>query len=389
MNTRNGGRLASFLFASFTCCGGGGGLPPTIPEPVLTSEPDTLATSTQVSIYSTPSPYSESYTEGMWIRLTAEFNEHVRVSGNPRLAVSIGEDTRYADATPDDAFRYSGPDHRGRQDTLLRFDYLIRDDDSDRDGISIGADAFDFSEGMIIWSATNSRLDVEITSIVPSEIVPSYQGNNPRRTWSSAREPGTDILEHPVMGRPSPRSCGDELERARGRHPILVEEWNGTPFRFYFSRTGTPDAMRSDADRVLETARRLSERIKNQIGYAIFEVAGLLDTPTGYPLDDDDCSWRESGQIIAMYYATTQSNYRCATWAGNLDFSNGSVAHSTFHIFGFDHSPNDWRGEHDYWKGNWMSRRLTGVYVDDEDLGVTFEDVDALRCIFPQTGPIQ
>ena len=67
-------------------------------------------------------------------------------------------------------------------------------------------------------------------------------------------------------------------------------------------------------------------------------------------------------------------------------FGNGTVAHEMFHLFGFNHSPNDWRGEHDYWRGYCMSLRLNGVYVDEEDVGVAFEDVDALRCIFPEGG---
>ena len=351
--------LAVFL----VCCGamrGDRGSIPTVPSPVPTPAPDPLTVSAQVSVYSTPSFYSGSYTEGMWIRLIAEFEDPVQVDGSPRLAIHIGDHVRYAEHAPY-AFghRYSNPDHANKRAYMPRFDYLIQADDYDQDGISI--DSFDFEEGALM---TSSGQEIEV------EIEPS------------------DLGFHPVMGRPSPRSCTNELERARGRHPILVEEWEGTPFQFYFSLTGTPPEMRGEAYRVLEAARRLSDRIEEQIGYPIFEVAGLLDTPTGYPFNDEDCYWRKRGQIVAMYDSKAQANYQCATWAGTLDIPNGTVAHNTFHIFGYDHHPNDWRGPGIYEKGVFMSRRLTGVYVDRESVGVAFEDVDALRCIFPQSDRI-
>lgn len=372
---------------STVVCGGGSdgqSLPartvPTTPEP----PPPVLPA--RVSVYSIPSPYSGNYTEGMWIRLTAQFDESVRVTGNPRLAIGIGEDTRYADATPDLGIRYSGPDYKARRDTLLRFDYLIQSDDLDRAGISIDADAFDYAEGRIAGRGS-PEINVEITSVVATESVSSERGVNPRRKWLPPIEPGLDIPEHPVAGRPMPRACTDERQRALGRGPILVEEWDGNPFSFYFSLAGTPEHLHAEADRMLEAAERLSERIEDQLGYPIFKVEGLLEDPSvEYPVRGRHCPWRKPGQIVGMYWETAQANYQCAMWAGSLAFADGTVAHNTFHLFGFDHSPNDWRGEHDYWKGNWMSLRLTGVYVDDEDPGVTFEDVDALRCIFPKGG---
>ncbi len=373
-------------------CGGGGNTTPTAP-PTATApspapppaEPPAPVLQARVSVYSVPSPYSGNYTEGMWIRLIAEFEEPVRVTGNPRLAIRIGDDKRYADATPDVANRYSGPDHKARRDTLLRFDYMIQADDRDPDGISIDAGAFDFTDGTIAGRG-RPEVEVEITSIVPAEAYPTG-GANPRRRWLSAREPGLDMPEHPVAGRPQLRVCTDERQRALGRHPILVEEWDGTPFTFYFNTNGMPAHLQPDAERVLVAAERLADRIRDQIGYSLFEVGGLLEDPwVEYLVRGDRCYWRERGQIVGMYYESAQANYQCAMWAGSLTFSNGSVAHNTFHLFGFDHSPNDWRGEHDYWKGYWMSLRLTGVYEDDEDIGVSFEDVDALRCIFPEGG---
>ncbi len=339
-----------------------------------------------MSVYSIPSPYSGLYTEGMWIRLVAEFDEPVRVEDSPRLGIRIGEELRYADFAPSHlGRRYSTPEHRSRNEYLPRFDYLIRTDDVDTDGFSISADAVDFTEGALL-NEGGEAVEVEITSITSAEGYPTG-GINPRRRSLPAREPGLELPEHPVDGTPRPRVCADEQTRARGRHPVLVEEWDGTPFSFYFNTNGMPEHLQADAERVLEAAERLAERIEVQIGYPIFKVEGFLEDPeVEYPISGSECPWRERGQIVWMYWERAQANYQCAMTAGSLSFDNGTVAHSTFHLFGFDHSPNDWRGEHDYWKGNWMSQRLTGVYVDEEDVGVTFEDVDALRCIFPEGG---
>lgn len=380
--------LAAVLTVS---CGGGGDSTPVTPPAVTTPAPPPVVQpapvlQVPVSVYSVPSPYSGLYTEGMWIRLVAEFEEPVKVEDSPRLGIRIGEELRYADFAPSHlGRRYSTPEHRSRNDYLPRFDYLIRADDMDTDGFSIGMDAFDFTEGAFLNEA-GVEVEVEITSITPAEGYPTG-GINPRRRWLPARAPGLDMPEHPVDGTPRPRTCTDEQARARGRHPVLVEEWDGTPFTFYFNTNGMPDHLQADAERVLEAAVRLAERIEVQIGYPIFRVEGFLEDPrVEYPISGSECPWRERGQIVWMYWEKAQANYQCAMTAGSLSFDNGSVAHSTFHLFGFDHSPNDWRGEHDYWKGNWMSQRLTGVYVDEADVGVAFEDVDALRCIFPEGG---
>ncbi len=350
--------------------------------PVVPAPPPSPLLQAEVSVYSIPSPYSGDYTEGMWMRLTAEFDEFVRVTDNPRIAIQIGDNTRYADATPDVGRRYSGPDHRAQQDTLLRFDYLIQADDRAPDGIVIEPDAFDFTEG-VIENRQGIEVNVEITSIIPAEFFDTG-GFSPARRWAESREPGTHISECPVAGRPSPRVCTDELERARGRHRILPREWDGTPFTFYFSTNGMPSDMYAEAERALLVHELLAERIEEQNGYPLFEVGGFLDNSRAEY--DRSCSWREPGQIVAFYGDSPQVNHGCAMWQKRIypGLDNGSISLQTFHLLGFDYSPNDWRKTYDYWTGYWRSLRLTGVFEDFDDIGVTFEDVDALRCIFPE-----
>lgn len=365
MKASGGIVLLCALAVTALSCGGGseGQSLPTRTAPTAPGPPPPVLPA-RVSVYSVPSPYSGNYTEGMWIRLITEFEEPVKIEGSPRLIIDVGGGTRYAEFAPSEfGHRYSTPEHRARFRFMPRFDYLIQEDDLDVDGFSIGPDYFDFSEGSLLNEAgVEIEVDLEVHS---------------------------DLRAHPVDGTPRPRTCTDELERARGGSPALVDEWDGgTPFVFYFSLAGTPDHLHGAVDRVLQAAERLSGRIEDQIGYSLFEVGGTLeDARVGDPLDGD-CGGREPGQIIGVYQADgpARANRRCATWVGGLSFGAGTVSHELFHLFGFEHHPESWRNPGQYDRGVFMSNRLNGVYLDDEDVGVAYEDVDALRCIFPRRG---
>ena len=367
-------------------CDGGGNTalttPPAAPAPL--PAPPSAETPpvyrARVSVFSAPS-YSGGYTEGDWIRLVAEFEQGVSVEGSPRLAIKIGDAIRHAAFSPWVAERFSGH----RPPFQQRFDYLVREADWDEDGISIGVDAFDFTEGALLNTA-GLELEVEIYSVTPTE---------------SERivEPGTDLDSHPVLGRPRPRVCTDERELALAHAqppPVLIEEWDGTPFLFYFSLVGLPETERADAELVLDAVEQLSERIEDQIGYSILEVGGWLEDPrVEFPFSRTDrCDWRRQGQIVGIIVPDSEHRYvqavsRCALWASHgpdMDFGAGTVSHETFHNFGFSHHPTDWRSPGRPGEGVPMSVRLTGAYLDSMDLGVSFADVDALRCIFPEGG---
>jgi len=82
---------------------------------------------------------------------------------------------------------------------------------------------------------------------------------------------------------------------------------------------------------------------------------------------------------------------RCAVvryWSNDVQVdSDATISHEIFHLLGFTHSP---RSNHPWQSppgvGVPMSVRLTNRPLSRTDLGVTFEDVDALRCIFPEGG---
>ena len=135
--------------------------------------------------------------------------------------------------------------------------------------------------------------------------------------------------------------------------------------------------------------------IEDQIGYSILEVGGWLEEPRvefPYTSGSGRCDWRLPGQIVGMILPDSDQRYvqaspRCALWASHgpdMDFGAGTVSHEIFHTFGFSHNPTDWQRPGRPGEGVSMSVRLTGAYVDAKDLGVSFADVDALRCIFPK-----
>ena len=92
-----------------------------------------------------------------------------------------------------------------------------------------------------------------------------------------------------------PRVCTDERQHARAfgaeadwGPPVLIDEWDGTPFRFYFD-AGIPESERADAEHFFEVVERLSERIEDQLGYSVLEVAGWIgEDERGFVIRDDN-----------------------------------------------------------------------------------------------------
>ena len=84
-----------------------------------------------VSIISTPAG-SDGYDVGEEINVRVTFSRPVRINGSPRLALSIGDDTRQASAST-----FNG----GSEWEGLGFNYTVTANDRDADGISVGASA--------------------------------------------------------------------------------------------------------------------------------------------------------------------------------------------------------------------------------------------------------
>ena len=211
-----------------------------------------------------------------------------------------------------------------------------------------------------------------------------------------------------------PRTCTDERRevRRRDRHwrteRSLVLQWDGTPFRVDIIRN-FPDWV-TDADlwELHAPVAELADQIEDQLGYRIIELGSLIDVPDRARPGWDQ-NWRryfterrlvaEPGEILVFYLNAdspnrsrmgahiccgTTSYYKRAlgpAWTGDdpccreNTIDRAAIVHELFHLLGFKHAV----GQED----------LPGVKMSPNSLSraqrfhAVFEDIDALRCIFP------
>lgn len=338
------------------------------------------------------------YYAGDRIVLIAEFEELVSVADSPRLAIEVGAQVRHAVFSPwvEDDFP---PE---RLSWLQRFEYEVAPDDKDRDGISIAADGFDLSQGALL-NGSGAEVEVEIRAVAPVRDSPDPVA------------PGEALDSHRVIGTPEPRVCTNERELAlnkgfeSGVSQILVHEWSGEPFRFYWDDS-IPADLRGHAESVFELVERVSRAIEDQIGYSVLEVGGWVDeADRGFGFSENNIwpcdGWRppqrapvaraRPGRIVATVHpneipeslAAARPHCGMIFWsAGVLDEDTYTAAsHEIFHLFGFVHSPyRPQQTQSPPGEGVPMSRSLSAGSRNGLG-GVTFEDMDALRCIFPES----
>ena len=106
-----------------------------------------------------PPPSGDTYVHGERVRVWVEFDRDVMVTGRPRVALTIGSQTRQA--------TYSGHSTVVAPDggtivaeDVLSFDYLVRETDRDEDGIDIPANALALDGGTI--TAANGLTDADL-----------------------------------------------------------------------------------------------------------------------------------------------------------------------------------------------------------------------------------
>ena len=114
-----------------------------------------------MSVPGTPDGFTVG--EGVVILVDFDSRRNVSVEGNPRLAIEIGEHVRLADFLPWPDWPPGRP-QRGQQ-----FEYRVRPDDLDVDGISIKADARDFSEGAFV-SEEGVEITVDIRAVTSDHV---------------------------------------------------------------------------------------------------------------------------------------------------------------------------------------------------------------------------
>ncbi len=333
-----------------------------------------------------PRGYAVSETIGIQVR----FSEAVTVSGSPLLKLGIGEDVR--DAVWDED---------ASNGAFVAFRYVVTLEDRDEDGISIGSDALDASEGAI-QSANGVEADLDI-------------GDHGI----------ADDANHLVLGSPPQQACADQRELALTHTPIVVSARDGTPFQVDIIRNFPGFVTDADLEQLLAPIGRLADQIEAQLGYRIVEMGDLIDVPAGAPegwdqdyerywrnrllisdpghllafyLNDDNNAWGEfggSGMSAHLCCGTTSYNKRALglMWTGDDPCCQGdanqytregeALTHEVFHLLGFKH----YFDQHE----------LIGVQMSPGGLDrpwetgspiyyATWTDIENLRCIFTEGG---
>ena len=218
---------------------------------------------------------------------------------------------------------------------------------------------------------------------------------------------GQPVAPPTTPGPPEPRICTDERKRARSFFQAAVpREWDGAPFRFDLFDNFPEIAGADYSAGQLEAVQRLAERIEDQLGYPIIESGDVIPVPENIPAGWDTPTapappycfqWRKPGQMLGFHLAGLPDGHRgggalaASPWCGTVAYwvgagvvpgANGrtAVVHELFHLLGFKHSIDLALPD-----GVFMSEQLTrgglaAGYVP------TFEDIEALRCVFPASG---
>ena len=207
---------------------------------------------------------------------------------------------------------------------------------------------------------------------------------------------------------PAPRVCTDERERARAfLGAVLPGEWDGTPFSVDLFDHFPAIAGADYPARQLEEVAGLADQIEGQLGYRIIEAGGVVPPPRDLPADWNDGSndgvkyceqWRKPGQIVGVHLESLPPGHRgggalaASPWCAFVTYYVGdgpltgaaadagrtAIVHELFHLFGFEHLDDLGRD------GIPMSRSLT--YESGGGFRAGFDDIDALRCVFPEGG---
>ena len=118
-------------------------------SPVFLVEAPDAPYATTAAITSTPNNGTD-YRTGEVVTVTVTFSEDVTVMGTPQLPLQIGGEERDADYVASDS-----------SSTVLSFSYVVTDDDTDLDGISINAFALKLNGGSI--KRTDTNVDAALT----------------------------------------------------------------------------------------------------------------------------------------------------------------------------------------------------------------------------------
>ena len=152
---------------------------------------------TGTAVTSSPAA-SGNYETGEVIQVTVTFSEAVTVdtaSGTPRLALTIGSNTRYAD--------YSASDSTS---TALVFAYPVVAADQDNDGISIDADALELNGGAI-----HKEGDASTDALLNQGALSTQSGHRVNQADASIVSNGVSVISTPQAATDT-YSAGEVIE---------------------------------------------------------------------------------------------------------------------------------------------------------------------------------
>ena len=116
-----------------------------------TFEPPVTAPGVSIISFATSPASGDTYKRDESIEVVVGFDAPIAYGGTPRLGLTIGGETRYAEA------------YSLSNELFLYFRYRVQASDSDTDGISIAANAFDLPSGAEITNRDDTTLDADLT----------------------------------------------------------------------------------------------------------------------------------------------------------------------------------------------------------------------------------
>ena len=349
-----------------------------------------------VTIAGSPANPPLGYLDGETIYIRILWSREIEVIDWPKLRVEIGEEDRYA--VFDQVYNSDG-------NGWVYFNYRVRYDDHDGDGISIPQDAIELNEGRIVSYAGQVDVDVNL-------------GPFARENWRNYRVRATTPF-------PDIRACSIEQREVR-RHPAgwIVDEWDGTPFRVDIVRNFPSFVSDEDLEELLDPIGTMADDIEDHLGYRIVEKGDPIPVPAGAPdgwntdyyrySDNPSMLPRKSGQLLAFYMdddtsfwdhrggapmiafpeaGTTSYNRRTmGKWWNDQDTccvhrynGNGrhghTLVHEVAHLLGFEHPDADFGipGVRMAWGSTsypWLSGSRVHYFAP--------KDIEVLKCLFPR-----
>ena len=115
-----------------------------------------------------PPPAGDTYVRDERIVVWVEFEKNVRVMGTPKVALNIGNQTRYAHYSGV-AIWYAVGGRRFVDKDVLSFVYRVKATDRDEDGIGIPANALVLSGSAIKHALGTSDADLSHKAPVPDD----------------------------------------------------------------------------------------------------------------------------------------------------------------------------------------------------------------------------